>query len=92
MPAVIPRGYFVFASRVRVRRQIFCTRLGYIGICPEWAEPGDSLFFAEGGDVPFVLRRVDEQHFRLVGESYCHCMMSGQVEQVIAKKENILLV
>ncbi|ORY12591.1 hypothetical protein BCR34DRAFT_600485 [Clohesyomyces aquaticus] len=92
VPSIIPVGYFILAARIRVKRQIFSTTKGYIGICPEWAKPGDSLYFADGGDVPFVLRRVGEAHFRLVGESYCHGLMSGQIVEVVQEKRSVLLV
>ena len=92
MPDTIPPGYFIFAARVRVKRKIFCTTKGFIGICPEWAEPGDSLCFIDGGHVPFVLRAVGEDHFRLVGECYCHGMMSGQIATVMKEKMTFLLV
>ncbi|KAH7064195.1 heterokaryon incompatibility protein-domain-containing protein [Paraphoma chrysanthemicola] len=92
MPQIIPPGYFAFAARVRVKRKIFCTTNGYIGICPEWAQAGDWMYFAEGGDVPFVLRRIEEDRFRLVGESYCHGLMSGQITQIVEEMTNVLLV
>ena len=92
MPRIIPPGYFIFAARVRIKRKIFCTTKGFIGICPEWAKPGDSLCFIDGGHVPFVLRAVGDGYFRLVGESYCHGMMSGQIAGVVKEKTNFLLV
>ncbi|KAH7072583.1 heterokaryon incompatibility protein-domain-containing protein [Paraphoma chrysanthemicola] len=92
MPQIIPPGYFAFAAKVRVKRKIFCTTKGYIGICPEWAQAGDWLYFAEGGDVPFVLRQIGQDRFRLIGESYCHGLMSGQITQVVKDVSNVLLV
>jgi hypothetical protein len=32
-----------------------------------------------GGNVPYVLRPVGDDHYRLVGECYFHSVMGGQV-------------
>jgi heterokaryon incompatibility protein (HET) len=55
------------------------TKSGYMGLGPRSAEKGDVVCVLGGGIVPFLLRRVGEDTFRLVGESYIYGIMNGEV-------------
>jgi hypothetical protein len=59
-------------------RKLFFTRNGYFGLGPEAMEEGDLCCILFGARVPFILRRVGHQYL-LVGESYIHGVMRGEV-------------
>lgn len=61
-------------------RTMFVTTKGYIGMGPKDAKPTDKVYTLIGGEVPFVLRRTEtHDEFRLVGESYVHGIMNGEL-------------
>jgi hypothetical protein len=69
-----------FAQRLHNAR--FCiTSKGYLGLAPHEAKVGDEIFVFYGGAVPFVLRPVskEESTYTLIGESYIHGIMYGEV-------------
>ena len=73
-----PLLYQASLAYVVPNRKFFTTIKGFIGLGPRSVRPGDSVCIFSGGRVPFVLRR-DGDHHRLVGESYVHGLMDGQV-------------
>ncbi|KAH0558888.1 hypothetical protein GP486_004482 [Trichoglossum hirsutum] len=61
-------------------RSFLITQRGYYCLGPWIAEPGDLCCVLLGANVPFVLRKTDkENHYRLVGETYIHGLMRGEV-------------
>jgi hypothetical protein len=64
----------------------FVTRKGYIGIGPPNTRPGDQVWILCGGQVPFVLRQVEQENptsnatseRTLVGDAYVHGIMDGE--------------
>jgi hypothetical protein len=56
----------------------FVAEKGYLGVGPDLVQPGDTCCVLFGGEVPFILRPLDD-HFLLVGESYIHGAMNGEV-------------
>ena len=64
----------------------------YLGIGPCDTEPGDLIFIPLGSDVPYVLRRNNEDDkLRLVGEAYLHGIMDGEGFQQSQAVETIAL-
>ena len=61
-------------------RRFFITKKGYLGLGPGPMEVGDSVCVLFGGKTPFILRK-EEDHFKLIGESYIHGIMEGEVIQ-----------
>lgn len=59
-------------------RRLFVTEKGYIGLGPRSLEVGDSVVLFSGGRFPFVVRRYGEE-FMVVGETYTHGIMEGEV-------------
>ncbi|OCK76675.1 hypothetical protein K432DRAFT_359936 [Lepidopterella palustris CBS 459.81] len=59
-------------------RRFFYTRGEYMGLAPPSAEPGDSIFLIAGARVPFVMRKVEEGDWKIVGECYVHGIMGGE--------------
>lgn len=60
------------------RRQIFCSKDGHLCLGPESARPDDLLCLLFGAEVPFVLRRCNDDYL-LVGEVYIHGVMDGEM-------------
>lgn len=58
----------------------FRTAKGYFGIGTQCLRKDDSVWIAPGCRVPLILRRVpDGERYRLVGGSYVHGVMNGEV-------------
>jgi len=56
----------------------FISEKGYVGLAPEDSKPGDVVCVIIGAIVPYVLRKLNAQEFRLVGEAYVHWVMDGE--------------
>ncbi|KAI1128267.1 heterokaryon incompatibility protein-domain-containing protein [Nemania abortiva] len=60
-------------------RRVARTVKGGIGLVPQEAKPGDTIFLLRGFDAPYVLRKtkgIDD--YLLVGECYLHGYMDGR--------------
>jgi hypothetical protein len=60
-------------------RRMFRTESGYIGLGSEFIQVGDSLGIFKGGRVPLLVRSDDSEKWKLVGSTYIHGMMKGEV-------------
>jgi hypothetical protein len=64
-------------------RRFFITKDGYFGLGPPDTQSGDRLALLFGSAVPFVLRKVSADsgrvQWKLVGETYVHGMMRGEL-------------
>jgi hypothetical protein len=69
----------------------FISGKGYVGLAPEHAVPGDILCVIIGAIVPYVLRRVPEGGFELVGEAYVHGIMDGEAMDLGLEEELLCL-
>jgi len=69
----------------------FISEKGYVGLAPERAVPGDVLCVIIGATVPYVLRRVAEGGFELVGEAYVHGIMDGEAMYLGLEEEQLCL-
>jgi hypothetical protein len=58
-------------------RRFLMTEDGYMGLAPSEAEVDDEICLLFGGEVPYVVRRVD-QHHRFIGDCYVHGIMDGE--------------
>ena len=64
----------------------------YLGIGPCDTELGDLIFIPLGSDVPYVLRRNNEDDkLQLIGEAYLHGIMDGEGSQQSQVVETIAL-
>lgn len=60
-------------------RRCFTTHnQGYISIGPRSLQRGDGVFVLRGGRVPFILRKIAENEYTIVGECYVHGIMHGE--------------
>jgi hypothetical protein len=62
------------------RRLLRTTLTNMLGTGPREAQPGDVIVLVEGVNVPYLLRRVRDGKFELVGETYIHDL---EVEQIL---------
>lgn len=63
------------------RRRPFRTSNGFIGIGPTELDENDVLWILLGADVPFALRDAGDGCFHIVGETYVHGIMDGELTQ-----------
>ena len=90
---------------VMFSRRMARTQNGYLGLVPDSSQIGDSIWLLQGASVPMVLRKaaLNEQQagdaeklekWELMGDSYVHGVMQGQVWNEIKENElvNIDLV
>ncbi|KAI3319426.1 putative heterokaryon incompatibility protein [Xylariaceae sp. AK1471] len=86
---VTDMGRFANVAGPHTRERMFAiTKRGYMGMVPPYSEAGDVVFIISGAQVPFLLRHqtdtedVNESSggsWQLVGESYFHGMMDGEM-------------
>jgi hypothetical protein len=61
----------------------FDTRAGFLGLGPDWMQPGDCVVIFDGGKTPFILRKhpgSDDEHglmWNLVGQCFLLDWMDG---------------
>jgi hypothetical protein len=54
---------------------------------PFYADPGDVCCIIPGVNVPLILRSKDNGRYNLVGNSYIHGVMKGEMMEVVEKGE-----
>lgn len=77
-PAKVQRIGFPPESQVSTNRRMARTKNGYIALAPRSTKPGDWIGVFKGGKLPLVVRR-DGDYFELIGESYVHGMIKGEM-------------
>ncbi|KAI8677873.1 hypothetical protein NCS55_00505600 [Fusarium keratoplasticum] len=78
-----------------IPRAVFATtKKRYAGIIPGAAQPGDKIFIADGGKVPFIISRSARVTtcYRLVGECYIHGIMYSPPSTAPDKGTDIFLI
>lgn len=60
-------------------RRLYRTAKGYLGLGPASVGPGDRVYLLRGAKVPFVLRGGGGGEFELMGETYVHGFMDGEM-------------
>lgn len=60
-------------------RKYFVTERGYLGLGPQNTKRGDLVAVIFGLQVPFVLRHRGDGKWRIVGETYVHGVMDGEM-------------
>lgn len=80
------------ASRF-LRKRVFLTKKGLLGLCPPSTQPGDSVWVLPNAKIPIMLRPLaDTTHYTLVGEVYLHGCMNGEVGSVISSKIRDIII
>lgn len=70
-------------------RRLFLTQEGYLGLAHPSTQAGDEVVLLSGGRVPFVARKssVDSHDcYYIVGESYIHGIMDGELLDTVDGK------
>jgi len=82
--------------RVRMQemagKRPFLSRVGYVGMGPCYMRAGDKIAIFNGASVPFIVRPVGEDRFRLMGECYCDGIMHGEFIKRGAQMQKIVLL
>ncbi|KAF2138823.1 uncharacterized protein K452DRAFT_290470 [Aplosporella prunicola CBS 121167] len=73
-------------------RRLYTTVNGYLGLGPEALNTGDRIYLLKGARVPFVFRSADNQSLELVGESYVHGFMNGEMLEAVGKMSQLLII
>ncbi|KAF0319297.1 heterokaryon incompatibility protein [Colletotrichum asianum] len=73
-------------------RRLGTTKKGHLGLFLGHANLGDQVYVLENCHVPFVMRKMDDGRFRLVGECYVHGMMHGEAIGSDASLTEMVLV
>jgi hypothetical protein len=76
-PAAIPSRYAIHLE-VMINRRLFITASGHLGFGPASMLLSDVVVVLFGGNVPLVLRLVEDARWRFVGECYVHGIMKGE--------------
>jgi hypothetical protein len=50
----------------------------YVGLCPNIARREDEIWIPRGAHVPYLFRRTEEGHHKLIGETYVYGIMDGE--------------
>lgn len=64
--------------RILTNKRFYYTEKGYIGFGSIDIQKGDVVCLIFGANSPFVLRKVHEDQYILVGEAYCDGIMDGE--------------
>ena len=77
--------------RMATNRQFAITGRRYMGWVPVDAQKGDKICILLGGQVPFVLRPIQDGKYQLVGEAYLHGLMDGEGLSIGKRIEKVVL-
>jgi hypothetical protein len=89
---------YLFADRVVYKhsRRFAITESGRFGIVPLLAEPNDVCCICPGMKVPLILRPREDRRYGMVGDSYVHGVMTGEIVEQLdrceVKLEDVVLV
>lgn len=86
MPKSVAREQASNIVRICRSRYFLITERGYLELGPMTLEVGDIVCVLLGGNLPFILRRQENDEYRLVGENYVHGLMDGEAMQEREKR------
>jgi hypothetical protein len=70
-------------------RRFAITDGGFMGLVPLETKQGDKVVVLAGADVPFIIRTISDDRNVIVGESYLHGFMNGEIfDLVISSAEH----
>ncbi|KAK1238184.1 hypothetical protein MKX08_002763 [Trichoderma sp. CBMAI-0020] len=79
-----------------LRRRLYRTRAGYVGLGPAEMEAGNSLVIFHGGTTPHILKKLDTQRgvdeYQYLGEAYCDGLMDGEIFEGTKPERMFVLV
>jgi len=71
----LPPGFEKYA----LGRSLAITKKGYLGLVSKDTRKGDRVAVLMGSETPFILRKRSDGGFAVVGETYMHGIMDGEV-------------
>jgi hypothetical protein len=74
---------FVAKIDATENRRFAVTHGGFMGLVPLETQPGDVVCIFAGADVPFIIRMASNDWNVIVGESYFHGLMRGEIFDLI---------
>ncbi|OTA95382.1 hypothetical protein M434DRAFT_208127 [Hypoxylon sp. CO27-5] len=80
-PIDLRYGQSSFNERFRVdaiNRLFYATKKGYVGLGPSDAQEGDLVVVLLGNVLPIILRK-EKEYYVVVGETYTHGIMNGEI-------------
>lgn len=81
----VQKGHLAFAmlaGLVSIRRRLFRTNNGHLGMGPLSMRKDDQIWLMDGAHYPFLLRRTAKENvFTFVGDLYLHGHMNGEMLQ-----------
>ncbi|KAM0445897.1 hypothetical protein ACHAO4_009607 [Trichoderma viride] len=79
-----------------LRRRLYRTRTGFVGLGPAELEAGNSLVIFHGGTTPHILKKLDTQReadeYQYLGEAYCDGLMDGEIFEDDTKSERMFIL
>ncbi|KAL7895477.1 heterokaryon incompatibility domain-containing protein [Trichoderma sp. SZMC 28014] len=79
-----------------LKRRLYRTRTGYVGLGPAEMEAGNSLVIFHGGTTPHILKKRDTQcgsdEYQYLGEAYCDGLMDGEIFKEDSKSERMFIL
>lgn len=90
---LVPDNHYGLAfNRLYLGRCLARTKSGLLCMVPETSQIGDMICFVQGGRVPFVLRPGSkDDRYELVGGSYVHGCMDGEISFAEVQPQTIYL-
>ncbi|KAL1610779.1 hypothetical protein SLS60_002450 [Paraconiothyrium brasiliense] len=82
------RNALIARDRLNIRRRLFSTWKGYLGMVQHDALPTDVVCILYGCSMPMVLR-PSEGGFLLVGECYLHGLMEGEAFELLRRQDTV---
>ncbi|KAL7905052.1 heterokaryon incompatibility domain-containing protein [Trichoderma velutinum] len=88
----------VFTSNMlkNLRRRLYQTVSGNVGLGPADMRAGDSIVIFHGGTTPHAIRKIDDEtqgdKYQYLGEAYCDGLMNGEIFEDKAKSEGSVFV
>ena len=77
-PTEVVDEIFSFVPLWTKGRRTFVTQKGFLGLGPAEVEAGDVVCILFGGDLPYLVRPLDQDEFTFLGPSYVHGIMNGE--------------
>jgi hypothetical protein len=71
-------GRYVAALQRLMNRRLFVTESGHLGLGPASMMSGDTVAILFGGNVPYILRPLENDQWHFVGECYLDGYMRGE--------------
>jgi hypothetical protein len=75
---IMDLNYAHLVIRMQARRP-FISKTGYVGLAPHHVEDGDEICTFLGSNVAYIIRPIGDGEYNLVGETYVHGVMYGEL-------------